>query len=341
MDMTPVKLFLLFNIAGAHAALAQPNSAPACAEALIPDTTHRSLNLYQKISVYSLMTEDLFKEAKNKFGAQATFPIGDIVVTPKMDWEDFRAQKDKILNEYKFDSTTASNSNVQTSILSELSVRAYEACLFDKKSTGTVMFLAHGGPTSHSAQIRIGFRTAPGDKTRRQFVYKAEKNAKTTEKDKADLQKPFVSSVVRTITVTRNVDQPTMLSVSVNNAGDVGNADLFIPARPRILKNIPIREVKKGSLNTVINQPFAVASIRPDPGYKLDPGSAAIETVGFSGTVDNHLEMFQVNRDDICTVQANSSASGGLAGGTAVHFSCVQVKDPNWVDVTDRPDLQR
>jgi hypothetical protein len=66
-----------------------------CDKTLIVDTLKSHLTLRQRITLYHSVNKQRFSEYKKEFGAEATFPIGDIMVTPQMDYGEFKTESGK------------------------------------------------------------------------------------------------------------------------------------------------------------------------------------------------------------------------------------------------------
>lgn len=312
----------------------------ACRSVLIPDKKYTAVTLYQKIAIYSFMTEDRFNEAKKQFKGEVTFPIGDIPVSPKMDWQQFDSERRKFLSEYRFDSTTQSENEVYESFLSELAVDAYKACLAAQREVGAVLRIARGSPTQSLVQVIVSFNTATGDTTLRRFRSDYV-NAKISDLSKKLLDQEYRGATEFNIWFERDIDKSSVFQVNVSNSGLAGHAELFMPQRPRILRNIPERRSATIAVSANVNKPFSTATIQPEKDFKFDvKAGLSAPAVTISGTVDDYLPQTTHFDENSCSVQANCSAHGGLDGGITARWFLWEIKDPTWIDVTDRSDIR-
>lgn len=208
-----------------------------CHNALIMNTTVKSSDFAKKISILSITNESTFEEKRRDAGASATFPLGDIIVTPEMSYSDFDQKRRDFLGEYRFNLNERETTAFSETYLSDAARIAYSDCLNSRNTVGAHAWVLNASPDDALVAIRISLNTNDPDTTPRSIIlsYLGEAEIVIAPEVRAAMQS-FTGSRTFDIALRRaKLNETVILNVNVLPSTS-GSATIMIPRNPTVQK---------------------------------------------------------------------------------------------------------
>lgn len=324
---------LYFAIPGSATA----QDVSACNPAIVKDNMAYSSNIVTKLAfLQTLSKEDYMKMTDNR-DINVTLPIDDVPVKFDGNWEHFQEQRNKVFSQFKYDFDGQQAIGWATAYLSPLSPEIYRTCIEGLRPVGTHIWMNRASPTSKDLVILFAFYTAPTDTKQRKFEIR-KSGGEFAPDSVADLNATFTGPrVVKAIFNRASLDNDVVIIANTSDAGDIGAADLEIPAMPKVYKLKHVTKAKEGphsahsgahpnawgnyvTFCTAADDGFTILR-NPPPYIKANLESDASDQQGSVTSVGDQNACAQA--------RVKSTNSGDEAGGT---FSLIVTETkPEWV----------
>lgn len=103
--------------------------AEDCSKALILDQVDLQHNVYVTLSYMQLITKDNYSEKRKSLGTGAKLIVEGIPMSGFVDFDSFSSAREKLFEQYEFNSTRSESISYLSQTLSNNAVQAYRACL--------------------------------------------------------------------------------------------------------------------------------------------------------------------------------------------------------------------
>ena len=312
----------------------------ACRDTLIIDTNVKHLSFRQKIALHHSIDQSQFDEYKRKFGGQATFLLGDIPVTPQMNYDDFKKSSKNITDNFKFEDDLQLNSDVQQAYLSGNALAAYKTCVAAqaKDAVGLKIVPISYLPDDKVIRLMVKLNTNTDDKTERTLDYNIS-GGTIGDSDAKFLKSTQVGSFERLIVIMRdNVDEDAYFRVMIPTLAQDGEDDIVLRKRPRIWRRVAIRKPFHQQSWEARDNANVTDTYYPDVanGFLIDTTTVSVNPRP-SGAVIEMPYKIEINTPEMAQAFAMYKKEAGRDAGCSFEWKGTEVRY-EWQDVTDKPN---
>lgn len=323
--------------------------APNCSDALIKNTIVENTDYAKKLSILKIVKQSAFEEARTKWGAKATFPLGGIDVTPEMDYAAFNIKRAEYFNEFRYNLNESETRGYAETYLSEESRSAYVECLKTAGAVGTRMWVLNASPDDSKVTVRVTFLTNAPDPTPRSMSISLDGATLVVSPKVSKEMERFSGSPTFDFSIRRtSLDETAIVTVNVTPA-TAGSATLYVPRRPKIqYRDWEIKpelveldatrsysDVHKQHPETLCipSRPLDVSWMGSDGELLLDTVQGRSDTLGAAHGDNPYGGVTKLDKKSSCAAY-NIGTDGSATGHAARYILTAVARRPVWKDLT-------